>query len=157
MKRDKSPFFARKSCVKPRGASFLFPAVFGSAALLMITLLCGCEVDSAAQKVKINPDSATLRYGESVTLTAYNGYVYTWSLANETYGMLSARSGMTVTYTSYYDPPTPVVQVVRVTSSFSDNGGGSSSTNSSSSTNTAEAYITHIPATSDLVSAASTP
>lgn len=138
------------------GKSSVVSVALGSAVLLTIVCLCGCEVDSAAQKIEIRPDSATLRYGESVTLTAYNGYIYTWSLANESYGMLSSRSGMMVTYTSFYDPPTPVVQVVKVTSSFSDNSVSASSTNSSS-TNTAEAYITHIPATSDLVSAASTP
>ena len=124
---------------------------------MLAVFLCGCEVDSAAQKVEVRPDTATLRYGESVTLTAYNGYIYSWSLANDTYGMLSSRSGMMVTYTSIYDPPTPVVQVITVNSSFSDNGGGGGSTNSGPSTNTAAAYITHIPATSDLVSAVSAP
>ncbi|MDD5483323.1 MAG: hypothetical protein PHP98_06690, partial [Kiritimatiellae bacterium] len=98
-----------------------------------------------------------LRYGESVTLTAYNGYLYSWSLANETYGVLSSRSGMMVTYTSICDPATPVSQVVKVTSTFSANSAYVSSTNGSSATNTAEAYITHISSTSDLITAASAP
>jgi len=124
--------------------------------LAAFAFLCGCEVDSAAQKIEIRPDSATLRYGESVTLTAYNGYVYEWSLQNETYGKLSSRSGMMVTYTSISDPASPQIQVITVSSTFSDNSdSGSGSTNPIS--HTAEAYITHIPATSDLVSVSSAP
>ncbi len=71
------------------GKSFVVSAVWASAALLMIFFLCGCEVDSAARKIEVRPDSATLRYGESVTLTAYDGYIYDWSLQNETYGKIN--------------------------------------------------------------------
>ena len=136
--------------------SFFFPAAWSLAALLMIVFLCGCEVDSASHKIEIRPDSATLRYGENITLTAYNGYIYNWSLQNEAWGRLNTRQGMMVTYTSLYDPAAPALQVITVTSSFVDDD-----TDSSSSTNpvthTAEAYITHISATSDLVSAVSAP
>jgi len=135
------------------GKSGVVSAAWASAALLMIVFLCGCEVDSAARKIEVRPDSATLRYGESVTLTAYNGYVYEWSLQNETYGKLSSRSGMMVTYTSITDPTSPQVQIITVTSTFSDNDSGSTSSNPVS--HTAEAYITHIPATSDLASVSS--
>ena len=124
-----------------------------SAALLMIVSLCGCEVDSASRKIEVRPDSATLRYKESVTLTAYNGYIYAWSLQNETYGKLSSRSGMMVTYTSMSDPATPQLQIITVTSTFSDNSDSGSGSNPVS--HTAEAYITHISATSDLASASS--
>jgi len=129
-----------------------------SAALAMAMLavgafLCGCEVDSAARRIEVRPDSATLRYGESVTLTAYNGYVYDWSLQNETYGKLSSRSGMMVTYTSISDPAAPQVQIITVNSTFSDNSDSGSGSNPVS--HTAEAYITHIPATSDLASVSS--
>lgn len=134
---------------------FVFSAALGSAALLMIVFLCGCEVDSAARKIEVRPDTAVLRYGESVTLTAYNGYVYEWSLQNEAWGRLNTRQGIMVTYTSIYDPAAPAAQVITVTSTFSDNSDSNSGSNPVS--HTAEAYITHIPATSDLVSAVSAP
>ena len=121
----------------------------------MFVFLCGCEVDSATRKIEVRPDSATLRYGESVTLTAYNGYVYEWSLQNETYGKLSSRSGTMVTYTSISDPVSPQLQIITVNSTFSDNDSGSTSSNPVS--HTAEAYITHIPLTSDLASVSSAP
>jgi len=136
------------------GKLFIAPAAWASAALLMIVFLCGCEVDSATTKIEIRPNSATLRYGESVTLTAYNGYVYEWSLQNETYGKLSSRSGMMVTYTSISDPTSPQLQIITVTSTFSDNDSGSSSSSNPVS-HTAEAYITHISSTSDLASVSS--
>jgi hypothetical protein len=135
--------------------SFAVAAAWASAASLMFVFLCGCEVDSAARKIEVRPDSATLRYGESVTLTAYNGYVYEWSLQNETYGKLSSRSGTMVTYTSISDPVSPQFQIITVNSTFSDNDSGSTSSNPVS--HTAEAYITHIPLTSDLASVSSAP
>lgn len=126
------------------------------AALSVIAFICGCETDSAAHKIEIHPDSAALRYGESVTLTAYNGYIYTWSLQSEAWGRLDKRSGIMVTYTSLYDPASPAVQVITVTSIFSDNSdSGSGSSNPVS--HTAEAYITHIPATSEVGVASSRP
>jgi hypothetical protein len=125
------------------------------ALLAGFAFLCGCEVDSATQRIEIRPDSAMLRYRESVTLTAYNGYIYDWSLQTESMGVLSTRRGMMVTYTSTSDPTSPQIQVITVSSTFSDNDSGSSSSNPVS--HTAQAYITHIPATSDLVTASSTP
>jgi len=123
--------------------------------LAVFAFLCSCESDSAARRIEVRPDSAMLRYRESVTLTAYNGYVYDWALENETYGVLSSRRGMMVTYTSISDPTAPQVQVITVTSTFSDNDSGSTSSNPV--THTAQAYITHIPLTSDLVTASSSP
>ena len=136
------------------GRSFVIPALSGLA-LLLIVLICGCDVDSAARKIYIRPDSATVRFGESVTLTAYDGYNYTWSLQNESWGTLNTRSGMMVTYKSLYDPPSPAVQVITVTSTFVDDS--DSGTSSNPVDHTAEAYITHIPATSDITSAVSAP
>ena len=135
--------------------SFVVPAAWASTALLMIVFICGCEVDSAARKIEVRPDSATLRYGESVTLTAYNGYVYDWSLQNETYGKLNTRHGIMVTYTSMSDPVAPLLQIITVTSTFDDNGDSGAGSNPVS--HTAEAYITHIPLTSELTSASSAP
>lgn len=122
-----------------------------SLAALLVSI-CGCETDSAARKIEIRPSSAALRYGESVTLTAYNGYIYDWSLQTETMGRLNTRRGMMVTYTSLTDPVAPEVQVVKVTSTFTDNSPGSSS---NPVTQTAEAYITHIPFTSVVATASS--
>ena len=132
------------------------PAACISAALLAVFLLCGCEVDSASRRIEVRPDAATLRYGESVTLSAYNGYVYDWSLQNETYGRLNTRRGMVVTYTSITDPITPLLQIITVTSTFSDNSDGSNS-GSNPVSHKAEAYITHISLTSDLAVVSSAP
>ena len=137
------------------GKTFVVPAAWASAALLMIVFICGCEVDSAARRIEVRPDSATLRYGESVNLTAYNGYVYDWSLQNETYGKLNTRHGIMVTYTSISDPAAPQLQIITVNSTFSDNTDSGSGSNPVS--HTAEAYITHIPLTSDLSSVSSAP
>lgn len=121
-----------------------------------IVVLGGCEVDSAARKIEVRPDAATLRYGQSVTLTAYNGYEYQWSLATPAWGTLSAYSGMMVTYKSLYDPTTPAVQVITVTSTFSDNDTGSS-TATNPVVHKAEAYITHIALTDLVTAVSSTP
>ncbi|MDO9541577.1 MAG: hypothetical protein Q7J98_04565 [Kiritimatiellia bacterium] len=129
-------------------------AVLDVAMLAAFAFLCGCEVDSATRRIEVRPDSATLRYNESITLTAYNGYIYDWSVQKTSLGKLNTRHGIMVTYTSTSDPITPEVQIITVTSTFSDNDSGSGSNPVS---HTAEAYITHIPATSDLVSVSSSP
>lgn len=109
-------------------------------------LAAGCEVDSASHRIEVRPDSVTLEYKESVTLSAYNGYVYDWSLSDPSLGTLDRRRGQMVTYTSLYQGTGSAQQVVTVTSTFSD-----SSNTSDGGTNTptptvhqAEAYITHI-------------
>lgn len=135
------------------GKSFIVSTAWALTALLMIVFLCGCEVDSATRRIEIRPESAILRYKESVTLTAYNGYIYDWSLQNESWGTLDTRHGMMVTYTSISDPTSPQLQIITVTSTFSDNSDSGSGSNPVS--HTAEAYITHIPATSDLTSVSS--
>ena len=109
-------------------------------------LLTGCEVDSASRDIEIHPDSATIKYGQALTLSALNGYVYTWSLSDNTMGTLNTRQGQQVTYTSLIDPATPIVQIITVTSTFSE--GDSSGTGSNAPVvHTAEAYITHINST----------
>lgn len=106
-------------------------------------LLAGCEVSSASRTIEINPNSATLKYGQSLTLSALNGYVYVWSLSDNTLGTLNTRSGQQVTYTSMTDPATPVVQIVTVSSTFSDTDASNSGSNAPV-VHTGEAYITHI-------------
>ena len=118
----------------------LWMAVVAPSALL----LNGCEVESASRKIEIHPNSATIKYGQALTLSALNGYVYTWSLSDNTVGALNTRQGQQVTYTSLYDPPaTPVVQIITVSSIFSDSDESGSGTNAPV-VHTAEAYITHI-------------
>ena len=106
-------------------------------------LLTGCEVNSASRNIEIHPDSATLKYGQALTLSALNGYVYTWSLSDNTMGTLNTRSGQQVTYTSLTDPVTPVVQIIKVTSTFSDTESSGTGSNAPV-VHTGEAYITHI-------------
>ncbi|MBU4212525.1 MAG: hypothetical protein L6437_12355 [Kiritimatiellae bacterium] len=105
-------------------------------------LLTGCEVDSASRKIEIHPDSATIKYGQALTLSALNGYIYDWSLSDNTMGTLNTRQGQQVIYTSLTDPATPVLQTITVTSTFSDHYDGSSS--NAPVVHSAEAYITHI-------------
>lgn len=115
----------------------------------LICLVTGCEVDSAAHRIEIHPDSATIKYGQSVTLSALNGYIYDWSLSDTTLGILNTRRGPQVTYTSMNDPATLVVQVITVTSTFSDNTDTSGSGSNAPVVHTAEAYITHINSTNN--------
>jgi len=115
--------------------------------------LVGCEIESADYPVRIEPDSATISKHASITLTAYDGYQYQWSLSTETWGTLNTRKGNQVIYTSLYEPSgsTPEIQIVTVVSTFSSSGSGVGGTNSSSSTSvsySAEAYITHLPSSS---------
>ena len=106
-------------------------------------LLTGCEVESASRRIEISPNSATLKYGQALTLSALNGYVYTWSLSDNTIGTLNTRQGQQVTYTSMTDPATIVVQVITVSSTFSDTDSSGTGSNAPV-VHTAEAYITHI-------------
>ncbi|MBU0714738.1 MAG: hypothetical protein KJ964_05230 [Verrucomicrobia bacterium] len=109
----------------------------------LVFMLTGCEVESASRKIEIHPDSATIKYGQALTLSALNGYVYTWSLSDNTMGTLNTRQGIQVTYTSLTDPATPVVQVITVSSTFSDTDASDTGSNAPV-VHTAEAYITHI-------------
>jgi|GEM_PF-1225973 len=119
------------------------PVGFGLIAFLLGALvlgLSGCEVTSDPGKVSIHPDSALLREGESITLTASGGREYTWRLEREEWGRLNTRRGESVVYTSVYTPPwgQSAVQKVIVTANVVG-------TNSTTATLTGEAYITHRP------------
>ncbi len=114
----------------------------------VLCLFNACEVDSATHEIEITPSSAVLKYGESVTLTAKNGYDYEWSLTTAGIGVLSSYRGNQVVYRSIIDPSSPQVQVIKVTSVFSDSYyEDGSTTGSTPVAHTAEAYITHIPST----------
>jgi len=106
-------------------------------------MLTGCEVDSASSRIEIHPDSATILYGQSLTLSALNGYVYDWSLSDNTMGTLNIRRGQQVIYTSMTDPATPAVQIITVKSTFSDHSDSGVGSNAPV-VHSAEAYITHI-------------
>ncbi len=106
-------------------------------------LLTGCEVSSASRQIEIQPNSATLQVGQALTLSALNGYIYNWSLSDNTMGTLNTRQGQQVTYTSMTDPATPVVQIITVKSTFSDNSDSGTGSNAPV-VHSAEAYITHI-------------
>ncbi len=119
--------------------------------------LAGCEVDSASSTIYISPDSASLSEKEqSVELTCKGGYECTWSLATESWGTLNTRRGLSVVYTSHYQPAageTPAVQIVTVASRFTSMSGLDSAATLAGATNTpstniqyATAYISHLPA-----------
>ena len=122
---------------------------FGCVAVVapLAFLLTGCEVESSSRKIEIHPDSATIIYGQALTLSALNGYIYDWSLSDNTMGTLDTRRGQQVTYTSMTDPATPVVQTITVKSTFSDNGDTTGS--NAPVVHSAEAYITHINSTNN--------
>ena len=106
-------------------------------------LQTGCEISSASQRIEINPDSATIKYGQTVTLSALNGYIYDWSLSAPTMGTLNTYQGQQVIYTSMTDPLAPIVQTITVTSTFSDNSDSGTGSNAPV-VHTAESFITHI-------------
>lgn len=112
-------------------------------------LLNGCEVESASRRIEIHPDAATIKYGQALTLSALNGYVYEWSLSDNTMGTLNTRQGQQVTYTSLTDPATPAVQIITVSSTFSDTDSSGTGSNAPA-VHTAEAYITHISSSNNL-------
>ena len=114
----------------------------------------GCEVDSASNRVRISPESSTIRKGEVGMFTAEGGYVYTWSLENEQWGRLSARHGNPVFYTSAYTPSNEPhsIQTIYVVSTYRDTTDYDDSTTNTTSTNepanyhdSAEAYVVHKP------------
>ena len=109
----------------------------------LVFLLTGCEVESSGSRIYVNPDSATLKYGEALTLSVSGGYICDWSLSDNTMGTLNTRRGQQVIYTSMTDPATPVVQIITVSSTFSDNS-DSGAGSSAPVVHTASAYVTHI-------------
>lgn len=102
----------------------------------------GCETEALTGRINVTPSEVTISYGQSVTFTASGGYEYRWSLQNEDWGVLSSRTGSSVTYTSLYRPATNDVetQVLTVTGTFAGSAGSSTG---SVSTATGEAYIKH--------------
>ena len=102
----------------------------------------GCEdieAKPATAQVRITPDSASLNVGQSQLFTASGGYEYTWSLEQDSWGTLSARSGSETIYTSTYDPGTNTSSPQELT--VTSTGLSNASTNGPPS---ATAYIYHL-------------
>lgn len=118
--------------------SALVAAVAG---LVLVYLIAGCDSEPAGSPLTINPTSATVHKGESVTFTVEGGYEYVWSIDNAAYGVLSNTRGSSTTYTSIYESSTNniVYQTLRVQSYIPGDSVGS--TNSSSQS--ASASIIH--------------
>lgn len=119
----------------------------------LFALNTGCEVSSSTESIHIDPSAAHLNHeGQAVVLTASGGYKYRWSLSNTQLGMLNTYQGSQVVYTSLAQPTSqPEVQIVTVTSAYTDSATPAEENTSTNTTSTtayigsAEAYITHIP------------
>lgn len=131
---------------------WLIVAMLTSLAVGALVLSGGCEVDSATMRVRISPESSTIRKGEVGEFTADGGYFYSWSLENEQWGRLSARHGNPVFYTSTYTPSNEPhsIQTIHVVSTYRDTTDYDTDTNNTGTNtpdyhDTAEAYVVHKP------------
>jgi len=115
----------------------------GLVALALGIAWVGCETQPVASNVTVDPPSATVGMGQSVTFTASGGFDYTWGLSDHTLGTLSTTTGDTTTYTSLSSPAegSTAVQVLTVVSSIEGSANGS---NAVPDEWTTEVYITHI-------------
>lgn len=88
----------------------------------VISMVAVAFITHLSGTIRVSPSAATLRQGESVTLTATGGGAYTWALETDAYGILSKSTGNQVKYTSQFASPDgkAVVQKLTVTA---DNGG----------------------------------
>jgi plastocyanin len=103
---------------------------------ICLFIVPGCDVASSTESLVINPSSAVMSPGQTVTFTVSGGYSYTWSLdPNDGSGSLSALSGSQVTYTCLATNIGTTPKLVRVASTIE--GSGETST---TSTYTNEAY-----------------
>ena len=118
-----------------------FIALFAFAALaVFVVSLTSCETESVNGSISISPSTVQLEKDESATFTASGGYEYSWTLSDESLGILSSRSGASTTYTSRYDPGSnnaSVIQILTVSSTIAGQ-------NTSQALATAEAQIEHM-------------
>ena len=124
----------------------LLTALLGLVIASLLAFLTGCdEVESAALGPTITPSSVTISKGQSIAFQASDGFTYTWSLDDNTLGMLSNNEGPRTTYTSLADPASGEVQVQVLTLSSTIEGAtGDGGTNGTGFLRTAEAFIRHI-------------
>lgn len=111
---------------------------------ICLAFICGCETESATQELKVTPESARLKRGQSVELHVSGGYHYRWTLEQESWGVLSVRTGDTTVYTSLYTPETNEVAVQVITVSSTIPGSAGETTNDSEYEVTAKIYVTHV-------------
>lgn len=138
----------------------LLPIVGIFALLSAVVLNSGCETQSAEDNtLRVEPQATGIRENQSVNFTASGGFSYTWSLSDETLGLLTTRTGPNTTYISRYagdgtTGQTTRVQTLTVTSQVGPSDTTPSSTNSTDTgtdsgssgfTDTAEAVIEHFP------------
>ena len=105
----------------------------------LVFAVCSCETESTGGggALTVSPASATVAVGQSITLKASGGDVYSWDIvysSSNHIGILSANSGPSVVYSAISGPGEEVV--VRVTSSVGSSSSSSSSSYSGASVNT---------------------
>jgi hypothetical protein len=109
-------------------------SILGAAALVV---LAGCETEPVStMQVQVTPETATVYDGQSIEFTASGGVEYTWSLSDETLGILSTRHGAKTVYTSVKDAN--ATQALTVTSFIPGSGGTNAAANL-----TGQAFIYH--------------
>jgi len=139
-------------------------------AFIGLIISTGCETETASENdVRISPSSIGLRPNQTAEFTASGGYEYTWSLSNDSIGVLTTRTGPRTVYinrspvtesgspsgsntTAQVDSGETMVQILTVTSSpgFTETETQSSVSNGaparvSGFIKTAEAIIEHLP------------
>lgn len=100
-------------------------AVMGAALLYV----AGCETDPVATQLTITPSDVMIHDNESVTFTASGDYQYQWDLADSTaiFGLLSARTGKSVTFTSLYSGSNTMIQTLTCIATIPGTSGSSAS------------------------------
>ncbi len=120
-------------------------------ALAVMLLTVGCETEPSSQiAIAISPNHTALQKGESREFTASGWQDYTWSLSDNTIGVLSTSKGEVTVYTAVRAPATTndaMLQVLRLTVDITAQGGASTGTNQTPGTTglvSAEALISHL-------------
>ena len=114
-----------------RNQLILNPVMMSCVAAVVSLAIVGCETQPVTETISIDPQSATLHYGESVTFTASGGFDYTWSLSNTSLGTLSNTTGPTTTYTSLYNATTSgatAVQTITASAGIEDTASSTNAT-----------------------------
>lgn len=115
---------------------------------LAMTLMTGCETDSASEQVRISPETVTVNTGDAVEFTAASGYEYSWSLdGSDVYGYLQSRTGQRVTYVCTASPiSNSITRTLTVHSTIANSGSGSGSTTTTTSGTNGTTTTTSLPA-----------
>ena len=111
---------------------------------LALIFCIGCETDSASEPVRVSPNSVSIRQGQQIEFEAFDGYQYTWSLENDSWGTLSTRTGSRTTYTSTYTPASNSTEVTQILTCTSTIEGSATGSNATPYAVTGQATITHM-------------